>query len=174
MSGFFLYNNRATKDNPSKDADRFDLAIRQVVGKRLTLCGANRKGRGTSPGIYRHKRSKEELLRLEERETQKARNRPRSPDCYAVSFQWSLEAVILATPRFSKSCRDRRTWRGVSLMWNATCGTSITTGFLSIDLRRANSTISSASSSVRSRSRGSSLIRANRSRIAPTMRLNNV
>jgi len=32
----FRYNNRATKDNPLNDADRFDLAVRQVVGKRLT------------------------------------------------------------------------------------------------------------------------------------------
>ena len=32
----FRYNNRATKDNPLNDADRFDLAVRQIVGKRLT------------------------------------------------------------------------------------------------------------------------------------------
>jgi transposase-like protein len=32
----FRYNNRATKDNPLDDADRFDLAVRQIVGKRLT------------------------------------------------------------------------------------------------------------------------------------------
>jgi len=32
----FRYNNRATKDNPLNDSDRFDLAVRQVVGKRLT------------------------------------------------------------------------------------------------------------------------------------------
>jgi transposase-like protein len=32
----FRFNNRATKDNPLNDADRFDLAMRQVVGKRLT------------------------------------------------------------------------------------------------------------------------------------------
>jgi transposase-like protein len=32
----FRFNNRATKDNPLNDSDRFDLAIRQVVGKRLT------------------------------------------------------------------------------------------------------------------------------------------
>jgi transposase-like protein len=30
------YNNRATKDNPMNDADRFDLAVSQIVGKRLT------------------------------------------------------------------------------------------------------------------------------------------
>jgi hypothetical protein len=30
------YNNRATKDNPLDDSDRFDLAVRQIVGKRLT------------------------------------------------------------------------------------------------------------------------------------------
>jgi len=32
----FRYNNRATKDNPLNDADRFALAVSQVVGKRLT------------------------------------------------------------------------------------------------------------------------------------------
>ena len=31
----FRFNNRATKDNPLNDADRFDLAVRQIVGKRL-------------------------------------------------------------------------------------------------------------------------------------------
>jgi len=32
----YRYNNRATKDNPLNDADRFVLACTQVVGKRLT------------------------------------------------------------------------------------------------------------------------------------------
>lgn len=32
----FRYNNRATKDNPLNDADRFVLAVSQVAGKRLT------------------------------------------------------------------------------------------------------------------------------------------
>ena len=32
----FRYNNRATKDNPLNDADRFKMALRQIVGKRLT------------------------------------------------------------------------------------------------------------------------------------------
>ena len=32
----FRYNNRATKDNPLTDADRFALAVIQIVGKRLT------------------------------------------------------------------------------------------------------------------------------------------
>ena len=32
----FRYNNRATKDNPLNDADRFILAASQIVGKRLT------------------------------------------------------------------------------------------------------------------------------------------
>ena len=31
------YNNRATKENPMTDADRFNLAVSQVVGKRLTF-----------------------------------------------------------------------------------------------------------------------------------------
>jgi transposase-like protein len=32
----FRYNNRATKDNPLDDSDRFMLAASQIVGKRLT------------------------------------------------------------------------------------------------------------------------------------------
>ena len=31
------YNNRATKENPMNDSDRFDLAVSQIVGKRLTF-----------------------------------------------------------------------------------------------------------------------------------------
>ena len=33
----FRYNNRATKDNPLTDADRFTLAASQIQGKRLTF-----------------------------------------------------------------------------------------------------------------------------------------
>jgi transposase-like protein len=33
----FRFNNRATKDNPLTDADRFLLALSQVSGKRLTF-----------------------------------------------------------------------------------------------------------------------------------------
>jgi hypothetical protein len=32
----FRYNNRATKDNPLNDSDRFDLLCSEIVGKRLT------------------------------------------------------------------------------------------------------------------------------------------
>jgi transposase-like protein len=32
----FRFNNRATKDNPLTDSDRFVLAVSQIVGKRLT------------------------------------------------------------------------------------------------------------------------------------------
>jgi transposase-like protein len=32
----FRYENRATKDNPLNDSDRFALAVSQIVGKRLT------------------------------------------------------------------------------------------------------------------------------------------
>lgn len=32
----FRYNNRATKDNPLNDSDRFLLALSQIAGKRLT------------------------------------------------------------------------------------------------------------------------------------------
>jgi hypothetical protein len=39
----FRYNNRATKDNPLDDSDRFDLAVRQIVGKRLTYAALTGK-----------------------------------------------------------------------------------------------------------------------------------
>jgi transposase-like protein len=32
----FRYNNRATRDNPLDDSDRFMLAVSQIAGKRLT------------------------------------------------------------------------------------------------------------------------------------------
>jgi hypothetical protein len=32
----FRCNNRATKDNPLTDADRFHLAVSQIAGRRLT------------------------------------------------------------------------------------------------------------------------------------------
>ena len=32
----FRFNNRATKDNPLNDADRFTFAMTQIAGKRLT------------------------------------------------------------------------------------------------------------------------------------------
>jgi transposase-like protein len=41
----FRFNNRATKDNPLNDADRFDLAVRQIVGKRLTFAELTGKAR---------------------------------------------------------------------------------------------------------------------------------
>jgi transposase-like protein len=40
----FRYNNRATKNNPMDDGDRFDAVVRRIVGKRLTwndLTGKN-------------------------------------------------------------------------------------------------------------------------------------
>jgi transposase-like protein len=46
----FRYNNRATKDNPLNDADRFTLALSQITGKRLTyehLTGKDREPRAT-------------------------------------------------------------------------------------------------------------------------------
>jgi hypothetical protein len=33
----FRYNNRATKENKVTDADRFNMAISNIVGKRLTF-----------------------------------------------------------------------------------------------------------------------------------------
>src|ERR1017187_7783771 len=41
----FRYNNRATKDNPLDDADRFDLAVSQIVGKRITYAELTGKER---------------------------------------------------------------------------------------------------------------------------------
>ena len=32
----FRYNNRATSDNPLNDADRFELVLSQIVGRRVT------------------------------------------------------------------------------------------------------------------------------------------
>ncbi len=40
----FRYNNRATKDNPLNDEDRFALAMHQAVGRRLTY--AQLRGQG--------------------------------------------------------------------------------------------------------------------------------
>lgn len=42
----FRFNNRATKDNPLTDADRFALAATQIVGKRLTYAGLTGKEAG--------------------------------------------------------------------------------------------------------------------------------
>jgi hypothetical protein len=58
----FRFNNRATKDNPLNDSDRFLLALSQVAGKRLTFAELTGKANGRqnscvpSPG--------EEILRL--------------------------------------------------------------------------------------------------------------
>jgi transposase-like protein len=45
----FRYNNRATKDNPLTDADRFALAVSQISGKRLTY--AELTGKVGDPSI---------------------------------------------------------------------------------------------------------------------------
>ena len=39
----FRFNNRATKDNKVNDADRFDMAVRNIVGKRLTFAALTGK-----------------------------------------------------------------------------------------------------------------------------------
>jgi transposase-like protein len=44
----FRYNNRATKDNPMSDADRFSLALSQIAGKRLTFAEVTGKVGETS------------------------------------------------------------------------------------------------------------------------------
>ena len=45
----FRYNNRATKDNPLNDADRFALAVSQISGKRLTYAELTGKVGETRP-----------------------------------------------------------------------------------------------------------------------------
>jgi transposase-like protein len=44
----FRYNNRATRDNPLTDLDRFVLALTQISGKRLTYAELTGKG-GENP-----------------------------------------------------------------------------------------------------------------------------
>jgi transposase-like protein len=44
----FRFNNRATKDNPIDDRDRFDLAMYGIVGKRLTFAEVTGKVGETS------------------------------------------------------------------------------------------------------------------------------
>lgn len=43
----FRFNNRATRDNPLDDADRFMLAVSQISGKRLTYADLTGKVQGT-------------------------------------------------------------------------------------------------------------------------------
>lgn len=45
----FRYNNRATKDNPLTDADRFMLAVSQIAGRRLTYAELTGKVMETRP-----------------------------------------------------------------------------------------------------------------------------
>ncbi len=45
----FRYNNRATKDNPLNDADRFSVVLSQVSGKRLTYKEVTGKVGETAP-----------------------------------------------------------------------------------------------------------------------------
>jgi len=44
----FRFNNRATKDNPLTDSDRFALAVTQIVGKRLTYSQLTGKEEGSA------------------------------------------------------------------------------------------------------------------------------
>jgi len=39
----FRFNNRATKENKFSDADRFDMVVRKIVGKRLTFAALTGK-----------------------------------------------------------------------------------------------------------------------------------
>jgi hypothetical protein len=45
----FRFNNRATKDNPLNDSDRFLLALSQVAGKRLTFAELTGKDSASQP-----------------------------------------------------------------------------------------------------------------------------
>jgi len=48
----FRYNNRATKDNPLNDADRFSLLCSQIVGKRLTYAELTAKGAEKPEAVF--------------------------------------------------------------------------------------------------------------------------
>jgi transposase-like protein len=48
----FRYNNRATKDNPLNDADRFLLAVSQLAGKRITYAELTGKVGETSQELF--------------------------------------------------------------------------------------------------------------------------
>jgi hypothetical protein len=48
----FRFNNRATKDNPLTDADRFMLAVSQISGKRLTYAELTGKVGETSEEAF--------------------------------------------------------------------------------------------------------------------------
>ncbi len=48
----FRYNNRATKDNPLNDADRFSLLCSQIVGKRLTYAELTAKGAEKPDAVF--------------------------------------------------------------------------------------------------------------------------
>ena len=52
----FRYNNRATKDNPLDDADRFMLALSQVANKRLTYAELTGKTKERISNPYQGKR----------------------------------------------------------------------------------------------------------------------
>jgi transposase-like protein len=47
----YRYNNRATKDNPLNDSDRFILACSQIVGKRLTWDSLTGKQADQAPWV---------------------------------------------------------------------------------------------------------------------------
>jgi len=48
----FRYNNRATKDNPLVDLDRFMLAVSQIAGKRLTYAELTGKVPGSEAEAF--------------------------------------------------------------------------------------------------------------------------
>jgi transposase-like protein len=48
----FRFNNRATRDNPLNDADRFAVAVTQIVGKRLTYAELTGKEAGSTAETF--------------------------------------------------------------------------------------------------------------------------
>ena len=55
----FRFNNRATKDNPLNHADRFSMAVRKIIGKRLTFAELTGKTAAATPSNpYRLKRGR--------------------------------------------------------------------------------------------------------------------
>jgi hypothetical protein len=44
----YRYNNRGSKDNPVHDGERFELALSQIAGKRLTFAEVTGKVQETA------------------------------------------------------------------------------------------------------------------------------
>jgi len=61
----FRYNNRAARDNPLTDADRFQYPLSQIVEKRLTFAEVTGKVGKTASNPLRGKRGRKKIFRLQ-------------------------------------------------------------------------------------------------------------